>query len=677
MDDAGKSYPALRLPAAIFLFSILFVLLRLFLIFHPQASGWSLMVDELPTGNVALDLETGLVMPLPLYQTKPFAAGTLWEGLLSYPMRQVFGPVLFSLKMTAVLWNLIAMALWMTLAWKYFSRGSALIVGLLFSLSPPFYVLMTMTAWGNHCETSLMSALCLICLMSAMTKNSETVRIIFAFAAGLSAGLGLYLSYSAFPLCVFSFFVIALIGGRFTFLNILPAFTAGLIAGIAPLAWSLKYYGFEALGMIDTYTGYTAGALVTIKRLFLEADIVTSLNKFIEFWTRDIWHSCLFAPTGKTGIPGWLYLAATFLCAVTASLWNGWEACVALIAKPFKRKTKEETQKILKLLILAFPIIFSLIYAASGFRVLPVIGADPANYANYRYLAPVYPFFFLIIAAGFGNLWQMAKQRWSVKILLGVFGLIAVVFLSNYYRHMGRVFEPAFDAFLFRGDAPEHLMDRMAAETAKVRDSYGVKLDRINRLRVGDRGLLFELMSRVSSKGFDKALLLSKDLDKDYRPILYRGLSMGIAKRYSQNRKAVIDELVQHCFEKAPPVPEKFETHFLEGVGWGMSFESGETAAVLVEKARSWNTDKEKWREALKKGIGRRIGSSLFVDSSLMEATDSDYEFGLGAQLRRNAEVLCVRFDFASEAILAFEGQRRKAMIAGFVHEGRSFFDRE
>ncbi len=60
-----------------------------------------------------------------------------------------------------------------------------------------------------------------------------------------------------------------------------------------------------------------------------------------------------------------------------------------------------------------------------------------------------------------------------------------------------------------------------------------------------------------------------------------------------------------------------------------------------------------------------------------MEATDSDYEFGLGAQLRRNAEVLCVRFDFASEAILAFEGQRRKAMIAGFVHEGRSFFDRE
>ncbi len=674
MDVAGKRYPVLRPATAVFLFSLLFVLLRLHMIFHPQAAGWSLMVDELPTGNIAFNLETGLIMPMPLYQTKPFAAGTLWEGLCSYPLRRVFGPSLFSLKMTAILWNLMAMALWMTLAWKFFSRAASLVVGALYCLSPPFYALMTMTAWGNHCETALPAALCLLCLMSALSKKSDTMRIILAFAGGLTAGFGLYLTYSSFPLCVFAFLLIAAVGGRFVFLNILPPFVAGLVLGVMPLAWSVKYYGFEAVTTIDTYTGYAAAAAVGLKGMFAEADLGMAVKKFASYWSWDIWQACLFSRKTMLMIPGWLCAALVFILSTGLIIWNRRDALRSWPSRIFVKKTKEETPSILQLSIVIFPMLFSIVYSISGFRILSIPDANPSNYANYRYLAAVFPFMFLVVGAAFGDLWKMTEERKHLRGILMVFSAFALIFLSGYYRQIGKKYEPGFEVFLYRGDAPEHLMDRMAAETAKSRDSYGVKVDKINRLDVGDRGLLFEMMSRVSAKGFDKALLLSKDLDKDYRPILYRGLGMGIAKRLTLGGLRKPEELVPRCFDEAPPIPEAFHDHFVEGVGWGMSFALPDSPAVLVGMVSKWNTDHPKWREAMKTGIGRKIGFGLFIDDKMMVPTDHEYEFGLGAQLRRNAEVLCLRYDMASDAILRFEGKRRQAMIEGFIHEGRSFF---
>ncbi|MCZ7584434.1 MAG: glycosyltransferase family 39 protein [Deltaproteobacteria bacterium] len=260
------------------LFGILFVLVRLAVLVHPDGAGWAAQRDEALTGNVALGLESGFGFAPPLYQTKPFAAGTLYEGLLSVPFRKIFGPNLFALKLAAVAWNVAAMLLWIALAWRYFGRAAALAVGTLHVLAPPFYALMTVTAWGNHCESSLFAAAMLLFLLPAVMFRGPGRGVLFAALAGLGAGVGVYMSYTSLLYVAFGLVVIFLCAGKRGAARILPAFAAAGVIGALPLLWSVRHYGLSALLKIDTYTGYAQGAMVSSRTLFLESGFGLALK---------------------------------------------------------------------------------------------------------------------------------------------------------------------------------------------------------------------------------------------------------------------------------------------------------------------------------------------------------------------------------------------------------------
>ncbi|MCZ7584436.1 MAG: hypothetical protein M5R36_14440 [Deltaproteobacteria bacterium] len=127
-------------------------------------------------------------------------------------------------------------------------------------------------------------------------------------------------------------------------------------------------------------------------------------------------------------------------------------------------------------------------------------------------------------------------------------------------------------------------------------------------------------------------------------------------------------------FDETDPVPGAYLGEFLEGVGWGMSLSSQEGPMPLVRAMDAWDISRPNWEKSLRKGFGRGLGARMQIEAEFGEPEDVIYDEGLGAQLRRNAEIYGVGFDVAAESILMWDNPRRTALVRGFSSEGREVF---
>ncbi|MCB9488019.1 MAG: hypothetical protein H6684_04735 [Deltaproteobacteria bacterium] len=666
---ALPAQPVLRLPTLLFLASLVYLVTRLAVIVYPQDAGLTVMADELPTANVALALEQGLVMPLPLYQTKPFAAGTVYQGLLTYPLRAVFGDTLFATKLAAVIWGIATMLVWTVLAWRFFGRGAALVVATLHSLAPPFFALMSVTAWGNHHESSLPVGLALLALLAALRRRPDGPASLLSFIAGLTAGFAVYFCYTSAIAFVFFTILIALAGGGVGRLRVYLLFWAGAVLGFAPILWSAKLYGWDALGTIDTYTGYASGAMVHARDMFLENRLALSLKKFLAFWGSDLWRSFLYPRAVATGAR--LLAAGLLAGAAVLLVRRAAPALVTMVRDRRARTTKEDVQRLAALAILVYPLVFAAVYAASGFRIYPSFSWDAGSYAHFRYFAPVFPFVFLIIGVGLQEAWEFAGERKPLRGVVAAFATILLFFSLPYYVSLGAS-GPGFDAWLYRGAGKMDLIARLAAETTKHQDTFAVKLDRIRHLSEPDRAILFEQIGKISADAFQMGATLNAELPNDYWPFLARGLGYYRAETsYEPGDEKRLDEFAAKVKKSLPDANLQSSSHFAEGVGWGLSFASQEAMARLVPLVAAWNTAPEHWSTSLRVGLGRRIGSGFYIDDRLGKPDDRFYYEGVGAQIRRNVRFQCRRMDPAAVAVLESSPLRRGALIAGYLHEDR------
>lgn len=668
------------------LFSLMFlyILGRLLAIFTPEISYWSLMVDEMPTGNISHDLDRGLVLHYPFYQFKPFAAGTLIEGLVAHPFMKAFGRSLFSLKCSAIVFGLGTLALWYLLLWRYVGALAAIFTGSLLTFAPMGYINLTTTAWGNHTESSFFTIAILFALFWAYYDRNPARRPPFfpVFLAGLIAGFGVYFTYTGAVTLIFGMAIILLIGGKIQWKGPIWYYTAGAIAGFLPILPSVRAYGLPALGRIDTYSGYSSGSLITISNLFMETDWKMMVAKFFYSLTRDIPKSFCCRYFAEVKGPFWSFcLYLLILIMLLTYIFLSRKKLSSLFGRIFSgKKTRENVSVLLVFSLPFYVLLFLVIFSISGFRVLNTLDPDPGSYAEFRYLAPLVPFLFAIAGLGIQSLWNFFKTSKILKAAMLVVCSIIVAFWGATILSMGGN-NHHFRALQIRGDFYSLIVERVAMEISKHEKQLTGKMDWIERLPKNMRPLFFEKLGSINHSAFTLSNLLAMRLDAAMVVHCYRGFGKlsGMTGVNENNGDPV--KTIRKILEENTAITGKNRVAFLEGVGEGLFFAlqpylgAQWCQARLVKLQAFWDTISDlKDSQAVQMGVGRGIGSTFSLEDLEDATPEPAFWIGVGRQLKRNAKIQLLRNDLALDTINYLPQAAFPWIYIGWALEGTEFF---
>lgn len=685
MSDKSEPKIAIRMGVILAALIVLYITFRILAIFTPSQTLWSVMVDEIPTGNIAHDLGQGdrLVLYWPLYQIKPFAAGTIIEGIVSYPFTQIFGHSLFALKCSAICFGLVTMILWFLLLWRYFGGPAATFSGLLFVFAPFGYLNLTTTAWGNHTETALFTVLCLHLLFAAYyNKNpARTPMPLYPFLAGFAAGFGTYFAYTGAITLAFGLVLIVLIGGTVQWRGPVWLYLLGAVVGFAPIVFSIRAFELESLGRIDTYTGYSAGSLILASDLFLESGIGKVISKLFFALVRDLPRSFCFPE--RFGIEGvyYSYIFYSLLVALFAGLvYSKRQELKQLFSRLFSgKKNRENVSALMAFSIPGFILFFLVAFSLSGFRVINTPHPDPSSFVEFRYFAPLYPFLFALMGLSFSAVIHAFSFRPLLRAGFFAFGAVLILFMGS--MHLGlEKYPPNFRAMEVRGDFYLLTVDKVAQEISKNEKHLPGKQQWMEQLAPVDRPLFFESISAINPEGFDIAVMLAKRTDEAYLKNAYRGFGLYVGREVMENSGGDPVGAINQVLTKYSDFSGENRHFFLDGVGEGMFFTSKRFYGSEWNQASFFDSPglreslSSKDSEALMTGLGRGIGQVLTVFNLQDVTPPAGFWNGVGRQMRRNAHYQLLRNDIIIDSIQYLPGGAISPLLHGWSAEGRDYF---
>lgn len=170
--------------------AILFIVLRLLVLLSSGTKA--AYAEELYRGTIGREILAGLKMPLWDYQADHYSGGSLLTGLGAALFFSLFGPTLFALKLSPLLFALGTLILMAVFMKRYFGSEAALISGLLFILAPPSFVQLSMVAMGFHSESILFSMAVLFFFYRYFFEGRSGRN---GFLFGLSAGLAFWFTH--------------------------------------------------------------------------------------------------------------------------------------------------------------------------------------------------------------------------------------------------------------------------------------------------------------------------------------------------------------------------------------------------------------------------------------------------------------------------------------------------
>jgi len=329
------------------------------------------------------------------YQYQDWDGGTLVVAVVLVPLAALFGLSTTTVKLGAMLWCLLGLALWVALLGRLYGSTGLRSSAICFAAMPVPYVLQSCIHWGNHVESALFVPLGLLVLLWAGDGEDRKAKSRGALLAGIVFGFGTWFSLLNLAPTLLAGLFLPLVFRRDS-LAVLPAFAAGCLLGLLPwlgrndlsdlgggLAHGQSFA--QVLGATVSY-GWDPAALW---------ELFTRYPKFADWQIYRLW-----------SMPEWLSLPLDLLTRVLVVV-----SAVAALAVAALRwisgngEPRVEARRLLVLLVLV-----------GAALAIPMLLASQGEHSDRR-LGPVYPLLWAGIAAAVSAL-AAAPRRRSVMLLV-------------------------------------------------------------------------------------------------------------------------------------------------------------------------------------------------------------------------------------------------------------------
>lgn len=359
-------------------------------------------------GMLPEHLREGLIAPLPAYMPLIREGGSLAFGVFCAPVFEVMGSSVFALRTANVLWHVLVLVVFAAMAWRLGRVWSVLLFAGLWTLAPPALVKLQQFGWANHLETTLLGGLALLLLARSLGSRGWRPAALYAFGAGLTAGLATFYTYVGLSLFAATLVTAVLVRlWRVGWLSV-GAFVLGALLGLQPLIQA-RLGWFEPRGLWVLSGGDTMSfvlAQAPLQHAGEDSGVLARASRL--FFTRlpQVWG--LNDPGQRIAALGWTYLgslAALAALGVAHAVRNRQE-------RPHLRRGRS-----------------TLLIGATASVVVHLGACVMSGYETSvlaaRYLMPIAPFLMLLACAG-AAAWR-SERGWVRSAVLGLTVVMAVI----------------------------------------------------------------------------------------------------------------------------------------------------------------------------------------------------------------------------------------------------------
>lgn len=488
--------------------------------------------EETACGLLANDLINDyLRLPILDYQHVQWCGDTLVVGFLAIPFFLIFGNSLISLKLIPLFFSLGTLIIWYLFLNKYFNRTIAVLMSLLFILSPPYYTRMNLIAAIPHTEVNFLAIAVVFLLFKSLNNSRWSVSLILC---GILSGLGIYFHY-LFLITLSTCFLLWYVQDKgFIFKRRFLTFLLSFLIGLAP--WIISNIHNFPLGL-PIVRGYF-NPILQLKKLF----------RLVAY---NIPHSFGFDYTFETGnilsLSYYLIFIALFFSLVIQQrkLILGFLGA-ALPAGKFSFQSKESMAT---LFILIFPVVYAFFFTLSNFYDVPPfvialgnifdLTSPSLKVARYRYLLPLYPFVFAIISLGLYYFGLKAKRSFNrflacsiigYLLLLGLYGNVTLITWDKFGK-----------GFVYKGYGQWYF----AEDIVRQNRNFEKKVASLNDLEGAAKFKGFRILGRKMFHNHRHTLVSAiKKIETvlpAYRYYLYSGLISRLSETYETDQERVMN----------------------------------------------------------------------------------------------------------------------------------------
>src|SRR3989338_5966626 len=439
----------------LFILCFFFLIVRFLIL---STSPYLYDYEESRIGLIANEIINGPTFPIWEYQMLfgPHEGSLILDASLLVPLFLIFGKSGMTIKLLWLLMSLFTLIVLFLFLNKFFNKKLAIVTSILFIFSPQLFTISSLADGAERHVAIFFPILIALFFYRAFLNPKKDIKN-YAFL-GIISGIALFLSLHSLVIiftCILFWYVF---DKKFFFKKELFIFIVFFLVGFSPSLYfnfTHDFIGYTRLVPSNFFQDPQTDnfLLVSTSKLFklLNQDIPNSFNNIDwNFENGDYFEYTFYLKFLNYGyysifVISFVYLVFLNRKYVLKSI-KGLIPLYKFSIKPAKIGKE--------IFILAYPIIYFIIYSLSSYNVGPVGWSK-----GYVYLLPVYPFIFIIISLFIIKL-SIKKNKilryagssiFITAILIGIFGNINLVVFDKWSLGNNSPYSPTITNFLLNG----------------------------------------------------------------------------------------------------------------------------------------------------------------------------------------------------------------------------------
>jgi 4-amino-4-deoxy-L-arabinose transferase-like glycosyltransferase len=517
---------------------LLYLLVRILTLFSVNLYNG----EECRVGTITNEIIKGPTFPLLDYPYFFGSSGRIVEGFLAVPFYLIFGISGISLKFMYLTISAILLILVYLFLDKFFDKKVAILACLLMIFSPVFYSLVTLNQSGPLLIGAFFDLLIMFIFFQIFYNKKYKPK--YFIGLGLISGFAIFVNLISLIMIFTSILFWFVFDKRFILRKYFFIYILFFLIGISP--WVYFNINYNSMGLV--YGGEHFYNIFITEGISIDK-IPQILIKFKNLVSFDLPKSFMFDRVYPSNENLFLYPYYFIVCvSFILLLYLNRKSFLKLFLSFVRSKRGDVLTKEIKgeSFILAYPIIFTIVYLFSSFS----INHRRFMTDSYRFLIILYIFIFIIISLFIVRLWnektKISKMTRVVSIsflfiLIGEGILVNVGLIS--FNTLGKdfVYKP-------------YCYDQLNVEGRAIKQCDKLKGGYESQCLMGGNALIWGFLDHLSIESIIKHC---DTQDFKYRKFCYRGLGRIIARNKN------ISNAILQCNK----ITSKYRPYCFEGLG--------------------------------------------------------------------------------------------------------------